>query len=415
MWMSGHPGNRRQWKAEMMTAATHLACVARSQSMGNGIPGLQKRKKRIMKMVLFYTLHTTKRRRNMKKQGFGTTKDGKEALLYTLSNKNGMEISVTDYGAHLVSVLVPDKDGKKRDVVLGFDSVTGYETDGSHFGATIGRNGNRIAGAAFELHGKTYQLAKNENNNNLHSGPDGYDYRLWNVEEADDSAVTFVLMSPDGDQGFPGNFEVSVTYTLTDENAVEIHYEGSCDQDTVVNMTNHSYFNLAGHDAGSIENQTLVLKAEQFSPVIDSASIPTGEHAPVQGTPMDFTSEKAIGAEIEADFEQLKLTGGYDHNFILDKAVEGSIELMAVASPWKPSRICHAFSSTPETSLLRLPERMGYSMTNATASAWNLSMCRMPSTRRVRRNRSSRQAILTTPQPYTNSFSKILFYSNPRK
>ena len=119
-------------------------------------------------MVLFYTLHTTKRRRNMKKQGFGTTKDGKEALLYTLSNKNGMEISVTDYGAHLVSVLVPDKDGKKRDVVLGFDSVTGYETDGSHFGATIGRNGNRIAGAAFELHGKTYQLAKNENNNNLH-------------------------------------------------------------------------------------------------------------------------------------------------------------------------------------------------------------------------------------------------------
>ena len=241
----------------------------------------------------------------MKKQGFGTTKDGKEALLYTLSNKNGMEISVTDYGAHLVSVLVPDKDGKKRDVVLGFDSVTGYETDGSHFGATIGRNGNRIAGAAFELHGKTYQLAKNENNNNLHSGPDGYDYRLWNVEEADDSAVTFVLMSPDGDQGFPGNFEVSVTYTLTDENAVEIHYEGSCDQDTVVNMTNHSYFNLAGHDAGSIENQTLVLKAEQFSPVIDSASIPTGEHAPVQGTPMDFTEMKPIGRDIQEDYQAL--------------------------------------------------------------------------------------------------------------
>ena len=239
----------------------------------------------------------------MKKQGFGTTKDGKEALLYTLSNKNGMEISVTDYGAHLVSVLVPDKDGKKRDVVLGFDSVTGYETDGSHFGATIGRNGNRIAGAAFELHGKTYQLAKNENNNNLHSGPDGYDYRLWNVEEADDSAVTFVLMSQDGDQGFPGNFEVSVTYTLTDENAVEIHYEGSCDQDTVVNMTNHSYFNLAGLDAGSIE--------------------------------------------IEADFEQLKLTGGYDHNFILDKAVEGSIELMAVASCKESGITMEAFTDLP--------------------------------------------------------------------
>lgn len=372
-------------------------------------------------MVLFYTLHTTKRRRNMKKQGFGTTKDGKEALLYTLSNKNGMEISVTDYGAHLVSVLVPDKDGKKRDVVLGFDSVTGYETDGSHFGATIGRNGNRIAGAAFELHGKTYQLAKNENNNNLHSGPDGYDYRLWNVEEADDSAVTFVLMSPDGDQGFPGNFEVSVTYTLTDENAVEIHYEGSCDQDTVVNMTNHSYFNLAGHDAGSIENQTLVLKAEQFSPVIDSASIPTGEHAPVQGTPMDFTREKAIGAEIEADFEQLKLTGGYDHNFILDKAVEGSIELMAVASCKESGITMEAFTDLPCVQfyagnfIAPVTGKNGVFYDKRNGFCWNLSMCRMPSTRRVRRNRSSRQAILTTPQPYTNSFSKILFYSNPRK
>ena len=191
------------------------------------------------------------------------------------------------------------------------------------------------------------QLTATEGPNNLHSGPDGYDYRLWNVEEADDSAVTFVLMSQDGDQGFPGNFEVSVTYTLTDENAVEIHYEGSCDQDTVVNMTNHSYFNLAGHDAGSIENQTLVLKAEQFSPVIDSASIPTGEHAPVQGTPMDFTSEKAIGAEIEADFEQLKLTGGYDHNFILDKAVEGSIELMAVASCKESGITMEAFTDLP--------------------------------------------------------------------
>lgn len=193
----------------------------------------------------------------MKKQGFGTTKDGKEALLYTLSNKNGMEISVTDYGAHLVSVLVPDKDGKKRDVVLGFDSVTGYETDGSHFGATIGRNGNRIAGAAFELHGKTYQLAKNENNNNLHSGPDGYDYRLWDVEEADDSAVTFVLMSPDGDQGFPGNFEVSVTYTLTDENAVEIHYEGSCDQDTGCQHDKPQLLQPAGHDADLLRTRHL--------------------------------------------------------------------------------------------------------------------------------------------------------------
>ena len=257
----------------------------------------------------------------MKKQGFGTTKDGKEALLYTLSNKNGMEISVTDYGAHLVSVLVPDKDGKKRDVVLGFDSVTGYETDGSHFGATIGRNGNRIAGAAFELHGKTYQLAKNENNNNLHSGPDGYDYRLWDVEEADDSAVTFVLMSPDGDQGFPGNFEVSVTYTLTDENAVEIHYEGSCDQDTVVNMTNHSYFNLAGHDSGSVEGQCVKIFADSFTEN-DENCLPTGRIVSLdsaEGAPMDFRSFTAIGEHLHDPSIHLKNGSGYDHNYILKK------------------------------------------------------------------------------------------------
>ena len=278
---------------------------------------------------------------------FGKTSKGKIAHIYTLVNGKGMALEVTDYGATMVSILAPDAKGRSKDVLLGFDDVQDYEQGTCYFGAIIGRNGNRIAGAAFELHGKTYQLAKNENNNNLHSGPDGYDYGLRNVEEADDSAVTFVLMSPDGGQGFPGNFEVSVTYTLTDENAVEIHYEGSCDQDTVVNMTNHSYFNLAGHDAGSIENQTLVLKAEQFSPVIDSASIPTGEHAPVQGTPMDFTSEKAIGAEIEADFEQLKLTGGYDHNFILDKAVEGSIELMAVASCKESGITMEAFTDLP--------------------------------------------------------------------
>ena len=349
MWMSGHPGNRRQWKAEMMTAATHLACVARSQSMGNGIPGLQKRKKRIMKMVLFYTLHTTKRRRNMKKQGFGTTKDGKEALLYTLSNKNGMEISVTDYGAHLVSVLVPDKDGKKRDVVLGFDSVTGYETDGSHFGATIGRNGNRIAGAAFELHGKTYQLAKNENNNNLHSGPDGYDYRLWDVEEADDSAVTFVLMSPDGDQGFPGNFEVSVTYTLTDENAVEIHYEGSCDQDTVVNMTNHSYFNLNGE--GDILGQKLRIYASNYLEG-NNQTCPTGAILPVANTPMDFTEGKLIGRDIDTGFAQTTMVGGgYDHCFVIDRGRGASQSLCAWASSDKTGISMKVYTTQPGVQL----------------------------------------------------------------
>ena len=280
----------------------------------------------------------------MKKQGFGTTKDGKEALLYTLSNKNGMEISVTDYGAHLVSVLVPDKDGKKRDVVLGFDSVTGYETDGSHFGATIGRNGNRIAGAAFELHGKTYQLAKNENNNNLHSGPDGYDYRLWNVEEADDSAVTFVLMSPDGDQGFPGNFEVSVTYTLTDENAVEIHYEGSCDQDTVVNMTNHSYFNLNGE--GDVLGQKLRIYASRYLEG-NNETCPTGNILPVAGTPMDFRRPAPIGSRLDADFEQLRHGHGYDHNWVLSRRSAHDLELAATVYEPAAGRYMEVWTTEP--------------------------------------------------------------------
>ena len=281
----------------------------------------------------------------MKKQGFGTTKDGKEALLYTLSNKNGMEISVTDYGAHLVSVLVPDKDGKKRDVVLGFDSVTGYETDGSHFGATIGRNGNRINGASFMLNGKKIQLTPNENGNNLHSGPDGFEFMMWEAETKE-QAVAFHHHSPDGEQGFPGNFDVTVTYTLTDDNAVEIHYEGISDQDTVANMTNHSYFNLGGHDSGNVYEQTMQLNATTYTPVIDSKSIPTGEIAPVVGTPMDFTQPKAIGKEIDADFEQLQMTGGYDHNFVLDKP-EGAFDWMAKAYCEKTGIALEAYTDCP--------------------------------------------------------------------
>ena len=278
---------------------------------------------------------------------FGMTSKGEEARLFTIQNGKGMEIKVSDYGAALVQVRVPDKEGRLLDVVLGYDEVQGYEAGNAFFGATIGRVANRIGNGEFQLGGRTYELTRNDGQNTLHGGRDFYNKRIWKTGKTGEDHVEFLLDSPSGDQGFPGNFEVSVTYTLTDENAVEIHYEGSCDQDTVVNMTNHSYFNLAGHDAGSIENQTLVLKAEQFSPVIDSASIPTGEHAPVQGTPMDFTSEKAIGAEIEADFEQLKLTGGYDHNFILDKAVEGSIELMAVASCKESGITMEAFTDLP--------------------------------------------------------------------
>lgn len=169
----------------------------------------------------------------------------------------------------------------------------------------------------------------NENENNLHSGPDGFEFMMWDAEVKEDG-VAFHHHSPDGEQGFPGNFDITVTYTLTDDNAVEIHYEGTCDQDTVANMTNHSYFNLGGHDSGKVYDQTMQLNATHYTPVIDSKSIPTGEIAPVAGTPMDFTEPKTIGKEIEADFVQLGLTGGYDHNYILDKA-EGELVWMAKA------------------------------------------------------------------------------------
>lgn len=266
----------------------------------------------------------------MQKQEFGKNKDGRMSTLYTFTNASGASMSVCDFGALLVSVKVPDREGCLKDVVLGYDSVAEYQKNTCFFGAVIGRSGNRIANAKFTLNGKEYSLCANEGANNLHSNPDGYHDRFWEVQEVKDQAITFHLNSPDKDQGFPGNFDVCVTYTLTDDNTVEIHYQGTCDQETVANMTNHSYFNLGGHDSGSIEDQILWLNADAYTPVIDSASIPTGEIAPVKGTPMDFTKAKAIGQDIETDFEQLKFTGGYDHNFVLCEQGKG-IRTMAEA------------------------------------------------------------------------------------
>ena len=278
---------------------------------------------------------------------FGVTKEGANVTEYILSNPGGLTVSVLDYGCVIKSIIVPAKNGPV-DVVVGHDTMADYEADFNSSGSTccgafVGRYANRIENAVFTVGGKTYQLEANNGPNHLHGC---FSRKLYRVKSFGDTLL-MEAESPDGEDGFPGNLKIAVRYTLTEDNAFRMDYRVSSDADTIVNLTNHSYFNLAGHDAGSIENQTLVLKAEQFSPVIDSASIPTGEHAPVQGTPMDFTSEKAIGAEIEADFEQLKLTGGYDHNFILDKAVEGSIELMAVASCKESGITMEAFTDLP--------------------------------------------------------------------
>lgn len=266
----------------------------------------------------------------MQKQEFGKNKEGRMSTLYTFTNASGASMSVCDFGALLVSVKVPDREGVLTDVVLGYDDVASYQANTCFFGAVIGRSGNRIADAKFTLNGEEYHLTPNENGNNLHSNPAGYHDRFWEVKEVTDQSVTFHLDSPDKDQGFPGNFDVCVTYSLTDDNTVQIHYQGSCDQDTVANMTNHSYFNLGGHDSGSVESQVLKLNADAYTPVIDSASIPTGEIASVKGTPMDFTTAKTIGQDIEADFEQLRFTGGYDHNFVLNDQNQG-VRVMAEA------------------------------------------------------------------------------------
>ena len=212
---------------------------------------------------------------SVEKQSFGTTKKGEAISLYTVTNKNGMVMKVTDFGAILVSVLVPDKNGVLTDVVLGYDHGEDYQVNSPHFGATIGRNGNRIKDASFVLNGKKIQLTPNEKGNSLHSGPDGFEFMMWEAETKE-RAVAFRHHSPDGEQGFPGNFDVTVTYTLTDDNSVEIHYEGISDQDTVANMTNHSYFNLGGHDSGNVYEQTIQLNATTYTPVSDSKSIPTG-------------------------------------------------------------------------------------------------------------------------------------------
>lgn len=264
---------------------------------------------------------------------FGKTEAGQEVSVYRLQNRAGSYIEVLDYGAILRSVVVPDKDGNMTDVVLGYDSVAGYENGTCFFGATIGRSGNRIAGGTFEIDGVTYQMAQNENNNNLHSGPDGYEKRIWTVKEIreEENSVTFALNSPDKDQGFPGNFDILVKYEMSEVDEVIIHYMGSSDKDTVANLTNHSYFNPQGHDSGSNSDILLKINADNYTPVADSASIPTGEIASVKGTPMDFTEEKPIGKEIDADFEQLNFTGGYDHNYVLNGYEKGIERVVAKA------------------------------------------------------------------------------------
>lgn len=256
----------------------------------------------------------------MKQEKFGVAKTGEDIFLYTFENKKGMKMTVSTIGAILTNLLIPDNAGKLIDVVLGFDTVADYEAnDDLYLGSTIGRNANRIANAQFELNGVDYQLAKNDGENNLHSGTEGYQLRVWNVKEIDEqkNTITFSLTSPDGDQGYPGELAIEVTYQLK-EDAIRISYYGTASKDTVFNPTNHSYFNLNGHQSGTILDHHLQLQASYFTPMIDSQAIPTGQLQAVEGTPFDFRVTKTIGEEIEVEDEQLIFAKGYDHNFVLD-------------------------------------------------------------------------------------------------
>ena len=249
------------------------------------------------------------------KNTFGILPSGEEATLYTISCGK-LTATVTDYGAHLVSLLVPDANGNVADVVLGFEDANGYRTgNGGFLGATVGRNANRVKDASFVINEKMFHMTPNEGSNSLHSGPDCYHLRMWKLVSCSDTAVTLELNSPSGDQGFPGNAVIQVTYRLDSKGGLHIIYDAVSDQDTVFNLTNHSYFNLAGHDQTSkAMDQILCIPGRWFNPD-DAQNIPTGEQRSVIGTPMDFRVPKAIGKDIGEEYEPLILQGGYDHNW----------------------------------------------------------------------------------------------------
>lgn len=278
-------------------------------------------------------------------QNFGKTTDGKEIKLYTIKNSKGMQAAVTNIGAILVKLLVPDANGKLDDVVLGFDNGEAYYDNGSFFGAVVGPNANRIGGASFEIDGVKYQLDVNDGPNNLHSDFEkGYHKAYWDAKVGENS-VCFSLEDTDGNMGFPGNKKVQITYTLDENNGLELHYHASSDKKTVLNLTNHTYFNLDGHKSGRIEDHELTLNCSKYTPVVKGA-IPTGEQAPVAGTFMDFTQPKVIGKEIGEQWEQLLLTKGYDHNWIIDGA-DGSLKHIATVKAPKSGRIMKTYTTLP--------------------------------------------------------------------
>ncbi|HET9146578.1 MAG TPA: aldose epimerase family protein [Acetobacteraceae bacterium] len=259
---------------------------------------------------------------------FGTLPGGREVFSHSLRNARGMGVSFIDYGGVITRVMAPDRDGIHGNIVLGMSTVEDYAKKSPYFGALVGRYANRIARGRFTLNGRTYHLPVNNGENSLHGGTDNFSHKLWEVTEKGESAATLRLSSPDGDNGYPGRLDVEVTYTLTEDNALRLDYRAVTDAPTVLNLTNHSYFNLAGEGSGSALDQYVTINADHYTPA-NHQHIPTGEIAPVEGTPMDFRKLTRIADRIREGVEQLSLAGGYDHNFVLNRS--GGLHLAAAA------------------------------------------------------------------------------------
>ena len=263
---------------------------------------------------------------------FRTVAAGKQTDLFVLKNKNGMEVCITNFGGRIVSVMVPDKAGTMRDVVLGFDSIQDYMKYPTDFGATIGRYANRINQGKIAVDGVEYQLPRNNYGHCLHGGPNGFQYQVFDAKQVDDHTLELTYLSKDGEEGFPGNLTCNVRFTLTDDNAIDINYSAETDRTTVINMTNHSYFNLDGDPSRSNADYLLTIDADAYTPV-DSTFMTTGEIAPVEGTDMDFRTPTAVGARIDNDTEQLKNGKGYDHNWVLNTKGDISRPCATLESP----------------------------------------------------------------------------------
>ncbi|HUP04597.1 MAG TPA: aldose epimerase family protein [Bryobacteraceae bacterium] len=284
----------------------------------------------------------------MTKQSFGTTPAGEAVDLYTLANAKGIEVAIITYGGTIVSLKTPGRDGRPADIVLGLRTLEEYQVNPFFFGALIGRYANRIGHARFSLHGVEYKLAANNGANSLHGGLRGFDKAVWSAKPLGDSALELTYVSKDGEEGYPGELSVRVVYTL-EESALRIDYAAVTTRDTVVNLTNHSYFNLAGEGSGTILDHQVQLHCSRFTPV-DSGLIPTGELRPVAGTPFDFTKPTAIGARIAQDDEQLKLGNGYDHNFVIDGA-PGALRQAARVTEPKSGRTLEVLTTEPAIQL----------------------------------------------------------------